>query len=256
MKKKTKIIILASVLFVIVALFIFVSTWKITVAYTDEDGRVINEEDLGTFRVTFAGSERYTDQELEKFFFGSEKDINPIRFVIREKFGDKREIPFIETYDIEFISLTEYKITIYEKSVVGYIYYMGSNMYFDKDGIVVESSSEALEDVPMISGIEFDSIVLHSKLPVENEDVFTILLEITQLIEKYGIVADNIYISNELEITLTLGLVRVELGTNENLTEKVKDLNDIIPSLLDVAGVLDMKEYNPLNTGYTFRKDE
>ena len=47
MKKKTKIIILASVLFVIVALLIFVSTWKITVAYTDEDGRVINEEDLG-----------------------------------------------------------------------------------------------------------------------------------------------------------------------------------------------------------------
>ena len=41
-------------------------------------------------------------------------------------------------------------VTIYEKAVVGYINYMGCNMYFDKDGIVVESSSKLYSGVPQI----------------------------------------------------------------------------------------------------------
>ena len=34
------------------------------------------------------------------------------------------------------------------------------------------------------------------------------------------------------------------------------DLNDIIPKLGDVKGVLDMKEYDSHGNGYTLRKDE
>lgn len=50
-------------------------------------------------------------------------------------------------------------VAVYEKAIVGYISYMGCNMYFDKDGIVVESSSENYEDVPQITGLDFKSIV-------------------------------------------------------------------------------------------------
>ena len=46
-------------------------------------------------------------------------------------------------------------ITVYEKAVIGYIRYMGCNMYFDKDGIVVESSTETFEKVPEIIGLKF-----------------------------------------------------------------------------------------------------
>lgn len=254
--KKHKIIIIAVVVVLLAALGIFVATLDITVAYTNKDGKITNEGDLGTFTLTFTGSDRYTSEELEKFFFSKEVDRNPVVFLIKNKLMDKIEIPFVETYDVEILSLTDYKITIYEKAVVGYINYMGSNMYFDKDGIVVESSSEALENVPLITGIEFDYIVLHQKLPVENEHIFTVLLDITQLIEKYDIIADKISISADFEISLTLDKVLVELGTSEDLSEKVKELKDIIPSLINEKGVLDMKEYNYLNTGYTFKKDE
>lgn len=254
--KKRKIIIIAVIIAILAALGVFAATLKITVVYTNTDGKITNESDLGTFTLTFAGSDRYTSEELEKYFFSKGVDRNPIVFLIKNKLMDKIEIPFVEAYDIEFLSLTDYKITIYEKTVVGYINYMGSNMYFDKDGIVVESSGEALEDVPLITGIEFDYIILHQKLPVQNEEVFTVLLEITQLIEKYDILTDKISISSDFEISLTLDKVLVELGTSENLGEKVKELKDIIPTLINEKGVLNMKEYNYLNTGYTFTKDE
>lgn len=253
--KKSKIIIISIVAVLLIALGIVAAMLKITVAYTDKNGEITNSEELGAFTITFTGSSRYTSKELEEYFFNKKADRNPFVFLFKSKFCDKIQIPFVETYDVEMLSLTDYKVTIYEKSVVGYINYMGSNMYFDKDGIVVESSSKILENVPLITGINFDYIILHQKLPVENQQIFTILLEITQLIEKYQINTDKIYISTDFEISLTLDKVTVELGKSDDLAEKVKELKDLIPSLINEKGVLDMKQYNYGNSGYTFKKD-
>lgn len=253
--KKSKIIIISIIAVWLIALGIIAAMLKITVAYTDKNGKITNSEELGVFTITFTGSDRYTSKELEEYFFSKKTDRNPFVFLFKSKFCDKIQIPFVETYDVEMLSLTDYKVTIYEKSVVGYINYMGSNMYFDKDGIVVESSGKILENVPLITGINFDYIILHQKLPVENQQIFTILLEITQLIEKYQINTDKIYISTDFEISLTLDKVTVELGKSEDLAEKVKELKDLIPSLINEKGVLDMKQYNYGNSGYTFKKD-
>ena len=253
--KKSKIIIISIIAVLLIALGIIAAMLKITVAYTDKNGKITNSEELGVFTITFTGSDRYTSKELEEYFFSKKTDRNPFVFLFKSKFCDKIQIPFVETYDVEMLSLTDYKVTIYEKSVVGYINYMGSNMYFDKDGIVVESSGKILENVPLIAGINFDYIILHQKLPVENQQIFTILLEITQLIEKYQINTDKIYISTDFEISVTLDKVTVELGKSEDLAEKVKELKDLIPSLINEKGVLDMKQYNYGNSGYTFKKD-
>ena len=252
--KKSKIIIISIIAVLLIALGIIAAMLKITVAYTDKNGKITNSEELGVFTITFTGSDRYTSKELEEYFFSKKTDRNPFVFLFKSKFCDKIQIPFVETYDVEMLSLTDYKVTIYEKSVVGYINYMGSNMYFDKDGIVVESSGKILENVPLITGINFDYIILHQKLPVENQQIFTILLEITQLIEKYQINTDKIYISTDFEISLTLDKVTVELGKSDDLAEKVKELKDLIPSLINEKGVLDMKQYNYGNSGYTFKK--
>ena len=49
---------------------------------------------------------------------------------------------------------------------------MSSYMYFDKDGIIVESSVEQLPGVPWITGLDFGHIILHQPLPVADPDTF------------------------------------------------------------------------------------
>lgn len=56
---------------------------------------------------------------------------------------------------------------MFEKSVVGYVSNMSSYMYFDKDGIIVESSSEQLPGVPWITGLEYGKILLYEPLEVK-----------------------------------------------------------------------------------------
>ena len=72
----------------------------------------------------------------------------------------------MQRYDIDFDGPFAVSITVYEKNVVGYVDYMSSHMYFDKDGIIVESTGNRLEGIPRISGLSFGSIVLYRELPV------------------------------------------------------------------------------------------
>ena len=248
---KKKLIIGLILLLVLGAVFVFCSTRRINLSFNDDGSLVAS----GGFTVKFSGSEKYTDKELADYLFPTEKSANPFVFWWTDKFGEHVEIPFIEAYDVELNGLKEFEVTFYEKSLVGYIEYMGSYKYFDKDGIVVESSSRLIEDVPFVTGIDVDYIVLHSKLPVEDERVFDLLLDLTQLLVKYDIDVEKINISKELEIKLYLGNVRVELGTEKDLSEKIMDLRDIMPNLGDASGVLDMKVLDVHGNGYTLKKD-
>ena len=251
MKKKLVIIVLAILAMAGIALYC--STWRINMSF-DSDGN-INKTDAG-FTIAFDGSEKYTDEELATLLFGKTEDVNPLIVWWNKIFGEAVEIPFIEEYDIEMKGFFDYEVTFYEKSVVGYVTYMGIYQYFDKDGIVVESSSELLDGVPHITGIDVDYIVLHSQLPVDDERIFDILLDVTQLIKKYKMNIERINVSNNTDIRLYLGNVRVDLGDGNMLNEKFMDLNDIIPKLRDVKGVLDMREYDAQDNGYPFKRDE
>ena len=61
---------------------------------------------------------------------------------------------------------------MYTKRAWWAVSYMSSYMYFDKDGIIVESSSQKLPGIPWITGLKFGHIVLYQKLPVESERGF------------------------------------------------------------------------------------
>ena len=199
------------------------------------------------------GNKRATAEEIKDYIFDKSYDTNTLVFYLKSKFEKKKSIPFVATYDIDMVSSTKVKVTIYEKDIVGYLQYMGSYIYFDKDGIVVESSSELIEDVPLVTGLNFDSFVLNEKLPVYNEDVFDMILDLTQNIRKYKLIVDKIYISEEYESTLYIGKVKVLLGSSDDINQKLSDLYDMHKQLEGKSGTLDMKEVDKDGQGYAMK---
>ena len=49
-------------------------------------------------------------------------------------------IPFVDVMDVVVVSPDTIKIVVYEKALAGYIEFMDSYMYFDRDGYMVETS--------------------------------------------------------------------------------------------------------------------
>lgn len=219
-------------------------------------GGIIAVQRISDSDIVIEGNVKYTNEEMINFIFKSDWDKNPIVLYYKTNYGKQKVIPFVDQYDVQITSLNSVKITVYEKKIIGYVTYMGSNMYFDKDGTVVESSVEVLEGIPRVTGLDFTSIVLYESLPVEDNEVFRLILDTTQTLQKYNIVVDKIYISDKKEVSLYMQDIKVELGDDEDMNDKVRSLNDMLPELEGLSGTLDISEYDENNKGYTFKRSK
>ena len=205
--------------------------------------------------ISVDGSTHYTQEEIIDMVVKRPED--RVSLVLSMKYHNEpiTNIAFIQSIEVNVISADTVHIQVHEKALAGYIEYLGQYMYFDKDGIVVEASSQTTEGIPEITGLEFHSVVLHNPLPVKNPDVFGQVLEITNLLKKYELEIDTIYFNKNLEVTLYMGNVRVPLGKEDKLTEKMMRLRDLAPHLDGMSGVLHLENIDSDSDTVTFTKD-
>ena len=204
--------------------------------------------------VSVEGNVHYTSEEIEAMVLTDRLSYNSLYLSLKYRNKEIRDIPFIETMSVRVDSPDSITIRVYEKSVAGYVEYMGRYMYFDRDGIVVESSETRTEGIPQVTGIRFDHVVLYEALPVKNTDIFQEILSITQMLSKHQITTDKIYFNESNEITLYFDNIRAKLG-KDNLEEKVMRLEQILPNLSGESGVLDLQNYSEDRKTVTFQKD-
>lgn len=202
------------------------------------------------------GNVHYTSDEVANMVLPGGIRNNSIYLKLWFRNREMKDIPFVETMDVDIVSHHKIKVTVYEKALAGCIEYLGMYMYFDRDGMVVESSSQLTEGVPQIKGLTFDYVVLYEPLPVENEEIFSEILKVTQLLEKYELAADQIYFSASGNVTLYFGQVRVNMGGEDYIDEKVMELLEILPNLEGMKGVLHMESYTTETTKVTFVPDD
>ena len=150
------------------------------------------------------------------------------------------------------------RISVYEKGMLGcfYIDTIGQYAYFDKDGFVVETSSEEIPGIPKITGITCQEVVLYEQLPLEQEEVLDNLLNLTQILKKYDLLPQEIHYDENLEPTLTYYGTRVVVGSDEYLTQKVVRLSAIMPELAGLYGTLYLDSWTPDTTEIIYKRDE
>lgn len=206
--------------------------------------------------VCVEGNKHYTPEEIKSFVItDSWWTHNSLFLSMKYKHKEITGIPFIDSMDVDIVSAGTIRIRVYEKALAGCVKHLGLYAYFDKDGTVTEIAGVMTDGVPLITGLSFDEIVLKKKLPVADEGIFTTILDLTKILEKYNLVTDQIYFNAEGEITLFFGKVRVNLGYTDYLEEKCMNLTGILNSLVGESGVLLMENYTGSQDDITFVKD-
>lgn len=221
--KKRKIVMLF-VLFILLGGFLLYSTCS-----------------LKTVNIT--GSTHYSEKELKQELLTSRTDGNSILFYLRMKYGSKQIIPFVEDVTVKLINSHTINIRVYEKPVIGCIQYMGSYMYFDKDGIMVESSEKKLKGVPFVTGLHFNSFVLHDKIDTSKKELFPVILELTRLIQKFSLKVDTIQFNEESEVLIKSGKNEILLGNRDTYDEQMAQLETILPKADGKRLLIDMKNF-------------
>ena len=177
---------------------------------------------------------------------------------MKYKFFKTEEIPFIDTMEVTLDSPHTLHVKVYEKGILGYLYIdsIGQNAYFDKDGFVVETSSDVIEGVPKVTGISCDSVVLYEQLPIEEESILKELLSLTQMLKKYDILPEQISYDSSRQPTLTYGGVTVIVGDDDSLSQKIVRLSYILPQLDGMSGTLHLENWTEQTTDIVFDKAE
>lgn len=201
------------------------------------------------------GNIHYTNEEIMEMVMGGRYGHNSLFLSLKYRDKGVDDIPFIQTMDVSIEAKDTVRITVYEKALAGYVSYLGRYVYFDKDGIVVETSEVKTAGIPQVTGLSFDHVILHERLPVEKPEVFDEILNISQQLSKYSLTADKIYFDSNYQVTLIFGEARVAIGDSQDVDEKIMTLQYLLPNLIGKSGTLDMREYSEDTTTYSFEQD-
>lgn len=202
------------------------------------------------------GNQHYTASEVKELVEKGKFGDNTLYLSMYYKNKSITNVPFVERMDVDVIDRNTIKVMVYEKSLAGYVEYLGNYLYFDKDGIIVESSKIKTVGIPLVTGLKFDYFVMYEELPVQEPDVFHNILVVTQMLNKYEITTDKIYFDESGTMTLYFGAIRVNMGDMTLLEEKIQRLDAILPKLDGEAGVLHLEGYEDNNDTFTFTRDK
>lgn len=226
-------------------------------------------------QVEIVGAEHYNEDQIKAFVFNTKLDSNSLYLFLKYNFIERPKFPFIERIDVKLIKPDHIRLSVYEKMVAGCVEMMGEYFYFDKDGIIVESSANKLDNVPLIKGLKFNQIILHEKLSIQkdmyipydklesqasekdgkaaaasakgndsrvmNDYVFNTIIKLTQLIDKYNIDVDTVSFNSNYEITLECGNITVLLGKRDTYDEVLSELGGIMKEVEGMDLTIDMK---------------
>lgn len=202
------------------------------------------------------GNVHYTEDEIKDIVMSGFLGDNSLYLSLKYRNKGIEGVPFVDTMDVKVLAPDTIKIIVYEKVLTGYVRFMDTYMYFDKDGYVVESSSIRTAGVPQVTGLKFDHVVVGQALPVEDKDIFNKILNVTKLLNKYELKADKLYFNRAGEVTVYFGEVKVALGSESlAMEDKLMLLPELLPSLGGKKGTLQMNTQSEGDGRYTFKPE-
>ena len=202
------------------------------------------------------GNIHYSSSEIRDMVMVGDLGDNSIYLSLKYKNKTIEDVPFISAMNVEIISPDTIKIIVYEKSLAGCVEHLGEYLYFDREGMVVESSPYTTEGVPVVKGLVFDSIVLYEKLPVDNEEIFETILIISQLYQKYDMIAEEIWFVPGGNIVVHTGNIKAAMGKGDNIDDKVMTLAGLMPELLGQSGTVKLENYTKDSKNVIFKPDK
>ena len=202
------------------------------------------------------GNVHYSEEEIREIVMKGPLGDNSLYLSLKYRNRGIEGVPFVDVMDVTVLAPDTIRITVYEKVLIGYVKYMGTYMYFDKDGYVVESSGIRTQGIPQITGLSFNHVVLGEQLPVEDPQVFSRIMDLTKLLNKYSLAADKIYLHSSGDITIYFGQIKVSMGSdNSHIEDKLQLLPDFLEKLQGKSGTLQMENYEEGKGKFTFKPD-
>ena len=175
---------------------------------------------------------------------GTCKIDNSVAYFLKCKIASPDLLPFIDSIHVRINRPDTITVEVKEKKRAGCLLYNGKYVYFDKNGYALESYEKKYDDVPLVTGLKYDELVMQEKIPVKKEKVFSYLLELTTAIDKYNLPIDQIYIKEDGNALLISDKITVDLYNKKDSDIKISELAGMLKKVKGKSGTIDMKYFS------------
>ena len=195
--------------------------------------------------VSIEGNTYYSQSQMAEMFQTNFLEKNLLSFWFLDKLSLTPELDFVREYEISYPNPNEIHIKLYEKSIVAGISYSNQYIYFDKDGMVLQSSNEAAGDIPLFETKSMTTFTLYKKVKMEDEGQLSQIINLANLFQHYNITWDRVEFGDASEAFLYSGDIRVDLGKRDNYDEQISALSSILAQMQKEKrkGTIDMSNY-------------
>lgn len=192
------------------------------------------------------GGEIYTEKEIIDTAMSEKYSYHSIYFLLKSKLGHVRRLPFTQEIDVEWHSPLRITLHVYDKTISGCVKYMGQYIYFDKDGVVLQSMPEPMEGVPVVTGVKFGRFTLNEAFEVEDDTLFDTIMNLSRLINHYKVQVDQMKLDGK-DVTLYAGKVQVYLGKKDFYDDDMAALASVLrkTNKKGLGGTIDMQNFEP-----------
>ncbi len=207
--------------------------------------------------IDVSGCTTYTEKEVETAVKKQYYVPNTIVMTAESYIFSQKYLPFIQTIEMKFDEEDYHKLKIHikEKLRIGCFSYHNKYVYFDEDGYALESRNRLFDNIPVVTGLQYNKLVLGEKIPVKG-DYFNTVMTITKKISAYNLDVSEIHFDGEDNITLVSGDYEIYLGSDTALEGKMSKISEVLKTVSEEAsqGTIDMHLYTDEQNIITFRK--
>ena len=209
-----------------------------------------------TRKIEMKGLNMTTDKQMNEFISGDIGNKNTLYSYFKMNYFDCDLPPAVESVKVSLKRPWHMVLDVKEKNIEAYVNYKNKYLCFDSDGTAIYISPYPLEECTYIEGMKIDekSVKLGKILPVDDEDVFEKIVDISRITEKYNLNPDRI-VCEKGSINLYFGPVEVMLGKG-NYEIRIAQLPPILEEMQenysDETGTLHLENFNNSDNSVRF----
>ncbi len=205
--------------------------------------------------VEVMGSSHYSEKEVRKMVLrgplASNSVLAPLLYTKRET----EDIPFVKGYVVNQVNRNTICISVKEEKPVGCIPYLDSYIYFDRNGIFIESSKKRNETIPYFDGISVKHVIKDEELPIKWKTVLNTAVALATIFQNNETIPDQIEFDENYQISLLYGEITVMLGKDEFLEDKMTRAVAILPLIAGRKGILHLESVTDTEKTITFEEE-
>lgn len=197
-------------------------------------------------KVTVEGNTYYTQKQMAEMFQKNIFQKNVLTFWLMDKCSLSPKLDFVREYDVTYPSLNEIHIKLYEKTIVAGIAYSNQYIYFDKDGMVLQSADKPVKGIPLFETKNLTTFTLYEKVQMEDEGLLGQIMNLANLFQHYKVEWDKVEFDENNEAFLYIHQTKVLLGKKDNYDEAISALSSVLQERnvpKDEVAEIDLRNY-------------